>query len=232
MPPAIRARSQAGLRMGQFLAFAVVMMTLTIAAATHSKLMVSKAQDQLFETSQQAEQVFAIEARTSELRHELESVQQFANRYERLAFPLQVSDVLASVVNLLPDSVTLDEVNLDAGARVIGRGPRSQGVASTAVGAGADDPPRLLIGEVSGFAADDQQIAELVSALETTPPFENVSLDFSRSRRVNDRDAREFRLSFRIDLDDTYHVTHMDDRVPLSPDAADGRSQEVANVDN
>jgi hypothetical protein len=92
---------------------------------------------------------------------------------------------------------------------VLGRGPRSQAVESVS-GEQANGPPRVLTGEISGFAANDQHIAELVSALESTAPFQNVSLDFSRSRRVNDRDAREFRLSFRIDLDDTYQVTHLD----------------------
>lgn len=219
MPAAVRARSHAGLRMGQFSAFVVMAMTATIAVATHSKIAVSTAQDQLFESAGRAVQVFATEARAAELRHELETIESYARTYERLSFPLSVSDVLATVVNNLPPSVTLDQIDLDAGARVLGRSARSRTVEKP-----EDTPPRVLTGEISGFAANDQEIAELLTTLESTPPFEGVSLDFSRGRRVNDRDAREFRLSFRISLDAQYAVTHKrphDDRGP---------AQEVADA--
>jgi hypothetical protein len=208
MPASIRERSQARLRAGQFIAFAIISLTLTIIAATHSSIALSSAQERLFETSAQAEQVFATEARAAQLRHELEEITGFTRLYERLALPLNVGDVLATVVNALPDSVTLDQVDIDAGPRATGRTARSR---SGAGGGGGDAretaTPRLLTGEISGFAANDQHIAELVARLESTPPFEAVSLDFSRSRRVHDRDAREFRVSFRIDLDTTYRVT-------------------------
>lgn len=221
MPDEIRARSQAGLRMGQFTIFAIASMTAIIAVATHSKIALSTAQERLFETAGAAEQVFATEARAAELRHELESLHTYTRMYERLSFPLEVGDVLATIVNMLPESVTLDEIDLDAGVRMIGHTARSR-----AMDKDGDAPPRILTGEISGFAANDQEIAELVSALETTPPFQQVSLDFSRGRRVNDRDAREFRLSFRIDLDNKYQVTTL----PHRDGAAQG--QEVADANN
>lgn len=233
MPPSIRERGQAGLRLGQFAAFVIISTTLTIAIATHSKVTLSRAQEGLFETSTRAEQVFATEARAAQLRHERDAICGFTRLYDKLAFPLEIGDVLATVVNTLPPSVTVDEIDLDAGARVIGRTARSRGATSS----GKDDEatPRVLTAEISGFAENDQQIAEMVNSLETTPPFENVSLDFSRGRRVNDRDAREFRLSFRISLDNTYRVAHADD-------AANGRTsdlqqraasfKEVANPDH
>ena len=221
MPPALRARSQAGLRMGQFMAFTVICMTVTIAVATHSKIALSTAQDRLFETAGAAEQVFATEARAAELKHELGAIRSLTRQYERLAFPLSVSDVLATVVNLMPESVTVDQIDLDAGARVLGRSARAR------TDKDEEAPPRILTGEISGFAANDQQIAELVSALEATPPFEHVSMDFSRGRRVNDHDAREFRLSFRIDLDATYRVSHVESAAQLKSNA---RAGEVADA--
>jgi len=217
MPLSIRERSQARLRAGQFIAFAVVSMTLTIIAATHSSISLASAQERLFEAAAQAEQVFAIEARSAQLRHELDSINEFTRRYDRLALPLNVGDVLATVVNALPESVTLDQLDLDAGSRVIGRTARSRSQGSNVES--GDAPPRVLTAEISGFAANDQHIAELVSRLEAMKPFEAVSLDFSRSRRVNDRDAREFRVSFRIDLDNNYRVTR--------PTA-----EEIAHADN
>ena len=221
MPASIRARSQAGLRMGQFTAFAVVSLTLVIAIATHSKIALGSAQDRLFETAGQAEQVFATEARAAELKHELDAIQSYNRLYERLSLPLDVGDVVATLVNSLPSSVTLDQLDLDAGARVLGHSARSRGVEKE-----GEAPPRVLTGELSGFAANDQHIAELVAALESTPPFQNVSIDFSRGRRVNDKDAREFRLSFRINLENTYRVTRVDGRAGASF-AASSENQEA-----
>ena len=226
MPASLRARSQAGLRMGQLLAFGVITMTITIAVATHSRIALSTAQDRLFETAGAAEQIFATEARASELKHELEAIRGFTRFHDRLSFPLRIGDILATVVNLMPESITLDQIDLDAGARTLVRSTRARGAEK-----GEQNLPRLLTGEISGFAANDQQIAELVSALERTPPFQNVSLDFSRGRRVNDRDAREFRLSFRISLDNRYIVSY-GDLAASQPAAsgATGSAKEVADA--
>ncbi|MHC4128286.1 MAG: hypothetical protein ACYSUA_08985, partial [Planctomycetota bacterium] len=40
--------------------------------------------------------------------------------------------------------------------------------------------------------------------------FSQVSLDFSRTRTVRQRNAREFRISFRADLDVRYEVEDLD----------------------
>jgi Tfp pilus assembly protein PilN len=205
MPASIRERSQAGVRLGQFMAMAIAALTLTVAVATHSRMKLGTAQDRLFEIASQTERVFVAEARAAELRHQRDAIDSYTQLYRRLSYPLAMGDVLATIVSMLPESVTLDQVDLNAGTRSLGAGARSRGVETQ-----TQTPPRMLIGEIAGFAANDQHIAELVAALERTPPFTNVSLDFSRGRRVHDRDAREFRLSFRISLDQRYQVTHVD----------------------
>ena len=65
-------------------------------------------------------------------------------------------------------------------------------------------PPRVLVAEVAGFAASDADIAELVERLSNRAPFAAVNLDFSRTRGLRGRSAREFRLSFKIDLEKPY----------------------------
>jgi hypothetical protein len=129
--------------------------------------------------------------------------------YERIAAPVPISAVVATVINQLPESITLDQFDVDAGARALTRSPRAKGVEAK-----EEIPPRVLHGEVSGFAASDQQIAELVSRLADCPLFRDVNLDFSRTRDVNKRDAREFRLSFKIDLDSVYDVTFRGEASP------------------
>jgi len=204
LPESIRLRAEVGLRAGRFIAGTVAGLGLLVVVATHSLLTLTSAQDQLFGTSAQAEHVFITEAKAAELRRVMKQSQEYSELYRRISLPVDVSAVLATVINAMPDSVTLDQFDLDAGAKQMALSSRSK----------HDDTktaaPRVLTGEVSGFAANDMQIAQLVSNLEQSPPFKDVSLDFSRTRRVNDRDAREFRLSFRIDLDVPYAVTYVD----------------------
>ena len=94
-----------------------------------------------------------------------------------------------------------DRSELGAGGRRSGGSARSRVV---------DDEtgprPRVLTGEVSGFAATDADIAEIVARMESRALYEHVSLDFSRTLVVRERGAREFRISFLIDLDVPYRV--------------------------
>jgi hypothetical protein len=203
MPASIRARTQAGQRTGRLLLLGVAALFALVVTATHSIFMLSSAQEQLFTASSQAEEVFGAEARASELKSTLKKTNAFIDLYDRVALPVHVSAVMATVINNLPESVTLDEFNIDAGARVASRSPRAKGEQLK-----DDVAPRVLRGEVFGFAASDQQIAELVTRLNATGPFRDVTLDFSRTRDVSGRDAREFRLSFKIDLDSRYDVEY------------------------
>ncbi|MCI0364877.1 MAG: PilN domain-containing protein [Phycisphaerales bacterium] len=205
LPESIRVRSQAGLRMSRFIIASATALGLLTIAATHSSFMLIGAQDELFQAATLAEPVFATEARASELKALLQRTNEYVELYDRLALPINVSAVIATVVNCLPESAALDQFDLDAGARVVGRTPRARGLDTR------DEPPRrILSGEISGFAATDQQIAELVGRLQSTPPFRDVTLDFSRTRDIHGRDAREFRLSFKIDLDVPYQVSYLD----------------------
>ena len=176
----------------------VVLVALT---ATHARFRLSHAHEQLHVAEQQASLVVADEAQASRLRAQLRETRQFIERYERTALPLDMSRVLATVVNDLPVNVTLDRIDLVAGVRRTGRSARSRG---------ADDEtgprPRVLNGELRGFAATDADVAEIVARMESRALYEHVSLDFSRTRVVRERGAREFRISFLIDLDVPYRV--------------------------
>ncbi len=202
MPPVIRSRTLAGMRAGRFIAASVATMLALVVIATHSRVSLSAAQERLATTKAQSEAVLAIDAKAAEFRRTLDRTQSFVDLYEKVAFPIQVSAVMATVINALPKSVTLDQIDLTAGARAGKNSPRSK--SNEAKGRPV---ARLLNCELSGFAASDEHIAQLVSVLENTAPFRNVNLDFSRTKQVRDRDAREFRLSFNIDLNQTYQMS-------------------------
>lgn len=217
MPAAIRAQSQAGMRRGRFIVGAMVTFAALAVAATHSRLTLSIEDSALALAKTQAEEVYSVESQIAQLRDSLGHTQAFIELYQSVAYPMDVSSVIATVVNTLPESITLDQLDVDAGAKAAVRSPRSKGL-----DAKEETPARVLTCEVSGFAASDEHIAELVGRLEAMPPFHTVSLDFSRTKKVNDRDAREFRLSFKIDLNQPYVVAYRDDMLSPHRDMSEG----------
>ncbi len=201
LPDQIRARSQSRIMTGRYISAVVAVVALLAIAATHSRVRLAHARQQLDKVQQRAELAIALETEASSLRAELRQQQQFTQRYEHIALPLEMSQVLATVVNVLPVNVTLDHLDLVVEARRSVRSARSRGTGD------AKGPlPRVLSGELRGFAATDADIAEIVTRLESRSLFEHVSLDFSRTRSVRERIAREFRVSFRINLDRSYRV--------------------------
>lgn len=206
LPADLLAQSQAGLRKGRFGGASAVVIVCLVIAATHSRWMLRREQMSRYDISAQASQVFETEASVAKLRRALANTQQFISIYHKVAYPIEMSAVLATVIKVLPDSVTLDQIDLNAGARQTARTARFKGERPTGADKDQPTPPRMLIGEISGFAASDQHIAELVSRLSSTAPFRDVTLDFSRTRDVRGQSAREFRLSFHIDLDVPYQT--------------------------
>ena len=201
LPEQIRVYSQSRVMARRYVIAIVAVVALLAIAATHARVRLGHARQQLSEAQQQAELVVAGEAQVSALRGEFRQRQQFIQRYEHIAVPLEMSQVLATVVNELPVNVTLDYLDLAVGARRSARTARSRSTENE------NGPlPRVLSGELRGFAATDADIAEIITRLESRSLFEQVSLDFSRTRSVRDRVAREFRVSFLINLDLPYRI--------------------------
>jgi hypothetical protein len=207
LPDAIRARSQAGVVAGRYVAALLIGVVLLGLTATHSRLMLDLARDRLRVAEDQADIVLSAEAKAARLRRSLNDTRDYIRRYEQIALPLEISRVVATIINELPASATVDRIDLHAGTRQRNRNARGRGPVRP------DEPlPRVLKGELSGFAATDQEVAEIVANLEGVGLFGQVSLDFSRTRTVRERNAREFRISFQADLDLRYEVEDLDEQ--------------------
>jgi Tfp pilus assembly protein PilN len=219
LPEAIRARSQAGVVAGRYVASLLIAVVLLGLMATHSRLMLDLARDRLRVAEDQANMVLAAEAKAVKLRRTLDETRGYIQRYERIALPLEVSRVIATIIDELPDSATLDRIDVRAGIRQQDRNARGRSTA------GPPEPlSRVLTGELSGFAVSDQDVAAIVANLEALGLFEQVTLDFSRTRTVREKSAREFRISFRADLERRYDVADRD----ATPD---GHQEQTAHVE-
>jgi len=123
-------------------------------------------------------------------------------RYDRLAWPVRISDVIAALGEQIPDSLTLTSLTLTPrheGGRVVRSKPKP--------GAKATEEPAarsVLAVEIEGIAPDDFALALFVSGIEAHPLFKSVALDYARSRVVDGRESRGFRVTSEIDLSVQY----------------------------
>ena len=206
LPDSIRARSQAGVVAGRYVVSLLIAVVLLGLAATHSRLMLELARQRLRVAEEQADIVLSAEAKADHIRQMLDDTRNYIRRYELIALPLEISRVLATVINAMPETATLDRIDLHAGVVRSGRSARGRTHGET------DGPvPRALGGELSGLALTDHEVAEFVNNLIDIGLFQQVSLDFSRSRSVRGKSARGFRISFHTDLDARFDILDLND---------------------
>jgi Tfp pilus assembly protein PilN len=158
-----------------------------------------RSRQRLADQEQRANIVLELEDRAARMTQHLDKASEMIELHEQLSFPFDLSRLLSTIVNQLPESATIERLNLETQPQ------RAMRSASQRTG---DEraPRRHSIGELSGFAASDDHIAELVARMESSRIFQSVTWDFSRSRVVRERPAREFRVSFQINLDQNYEI--------------------------
>lgn len=190
IPGPIRDRTLAGLRAGRLLACSLIVLGALALVSMHARWSRERVQERLLSTQVEADQALRIESQAVALRAESDAINQFVNRYRRVALPIEMTGIMATVINTLPASVTIESIDLDIDVPPPGR--------RIPTGSPID---RVVRCRLAGFAASDGDIAELVARLETTPPFDGVSMQYSRSGTVRGRSARFFQLGFHLDLE-------------------------------
>ena len=127
------------------------------------------------------------------LVREINDLEHVIRRYNKLAWPIRVSEVMDVLGTLTPDAVTLRSLTMTP------RELRKRGATPS-----EEEKETLLIVELEGVAPNDAEVAVMVSGLEGHELFSKVSLDFTRSAEVEGQGAREFRVTSVIDLDARY----------------------------
>jgi len=146
-------------------------------------------------------------AQAQEIRARIESLTGAINRYRRLAWPVDVSEVIAVIGDLAPESVCFDSL------AVI---PREKRVRAPKRGdkRGEDSEKkrlsRTLMIEITGVAPDDFHMANFIGGLEGHPLFEHIAVDYARETTLRGADAREFGLTCEIDFNRRYEFASAD----------------------
>ena len=192
--PEIVQRTRAGIRTGRFILAGFVLVACMVLTATHSSLRLDGIQEEHAATSARAALALDLDQTARSLQAEHDRLQTFMEDYHDVAIPLDVTRVIATLVKSLPESVTI--VNFDLGYADAGASQASS--------------TRHLFGSVGGIAASDSDVAALVHGLGLRPPFHAVQLEYSRSRALRGQSAREFSVSFNVDLHGRFQLVEVD----------------------
>jgi hypothetical protein len=136
------------------------------------------------------------------LLKEIQQVETMVTRYNRLAWPVRVTEAIDAVGAAMPDAASLTSLQIT---------PREEQVRVPVKKSGnekpADSGPRtFMVLEMEGVARTDQDVALLVAGLEKRGLFARVALDYTRALSVDGTDSREYRLTCEVDLSLRYAV--------------------------
>lgn len=208
MPAAVRARAMSRLVIGRYVAALVLAVLGVVVPALLARVERSLAAAEL---SLAGECKTLVEQRERSIREKQSRVAQETadlDNYDTLALPLPMSRIIATLVNTLPRQLTLEKVNLRVQLEPAGpaSGERSEKKKP------ARRPRVWIAGELRGFGPDDLGPADYTSRLKQLGLCESVKLERvqDRDRRVRDAPAREFLISFAIDLNRRYELREPD----------------------
>jgi len=134
------------------------------------------------------------------LLKEIGDLEASITRYNRLAWPVRVTDVVDKIASLVPPSATLTALALIPREEQQPKHSKKSSNKESAQSLGQS----YLVVELEGVTASDIQIAEIVSGLEASQLFSNVVLDFARAQQIGAQEGRAFRVTARVDLNRRY----------------------------
>ena len=129
--------------------------------------------------------------------------------YDRLALPIEQSDLVATVTHLMPERTSLAMLRLEVREEAATKAdaadgkpaPKSKGKAKDAP---AKVPARWMEVTIRGFAASNGDLYELERRLANAKPFESVSVSENKPTDVPGSRIQEFAITCRVPLDVRY----------------------------
>jgi len=207
LPAEVRTRIQRG-RLTRRLMFAAIGVTTLMLATVGAADWVHRHSARVLrEARQTAAGAVAIEAEMRQLELQRKVANDLLEQQRSLAVTVPASGLIHAVSSALPAGSLLETIELKF-LHIQGEPRKGRRAVRT------ERDPREMQGEIAGLAASDADVGTIVDALAKVAPISNVSLESSRSREFRGKSAREFRITFRVDLERRW-------RMPtLSADAA------------
>ncbi len=118
-------------------------------------------------------------------------------RHDRLAWPVRIGDIIRSMGEVAPETVTLTSISVT---------PRADGSRGSRRSGGAGVLYDVMYIEIAGIAPDDLDVASFVAGLQSHKLFATITVDYARKAQIGDTSAREFGVTCQVDLDATYEI--------------------------
>ena len=196
-PEVVRRRVRDATERIRVARFAVVAGALLCVAWMSASWRLSMARADLASATERAEDVVRVESELQEARDSVERNGRELAAWRRVTIPIGTGQLIDTVVGILPDSATIERLELDATSLIaVPAGYARAKNENTA-------PPRRVEGDIEGFAATDEDVARFVDALRSRPFFRGVRVVTTRHRELGSgiEVAREFQIAFEVDLD-------------------------------
>ena len=139
-------------------------------------------------------------------------LRRFLAVYDRLALPIEQSDLVATVTHLMPERTSLGMLRLEVREDAPGKAEaadqkKAKGKSAAKAGdakAPARAPSRWIDVTIRGYAAGNAELYELERRLASTEPFESVTVSENKPTDVPGARIQEFAISCRVPLDARY----------------------------
>ena len=138
-------RSQKRARSSRLAILIIASLITLVAFSTHSRIAVNQSSEQLLIRQAHANEAIKLEVDATDLELEKAQLKSFITKYQAQDTLLDFGDVIATITNLLPESLTLEEFALDF-------------VLS--------EEEKGISGRLAGFALSDEVIANVVAEMQ------------------------------------------------------------------
>ena len=144
------------------------------------------------------------------LAGEQRELHRYLSVYDRLALPVEQSDIVATITNLMPDRTSLSMLRMEVKESTAGKGPEgAAGAKPVAAPSGASNvrtpaPSRWMEITIRGYAQDNADLYEFERKLANTKPFAAVTVSENKPTDIARGRIQEFAVNCRIDLDVQY----------------------------
>ena len=143
------------------------------------------------------------------LAGEQRELRRYLGVYDRLALPVEQSDLVATVTHLMPERTSLSMLRLEVREEAPAKPDAADGKQAPKGKAKAKDAPakapsRWMEVTVRGFAASNGDLYELERRLANARPFESVTVSENKPTDVPGSRIQEFAITCRIPLDVRY----------------------------
>lgn len=141
------------------------------------------------------------QVKANQLTNEIHHVEQALDRNARIAWPIDISDVIAAIGSQTPKSVYLTKIALTPRQERVTTVRKSKGKGKGKDDDGPDPLPRTTLQvECAGVAPDDNAMAVMVANLESHPLFGRIAVEHVKPKTIAGREVKEFGITCEVDF--------------------------------